>query len=347
MKKLVLFGAAALMCSCATDPNAYVIKGQNSQNTQLVLLNSKQQPIDTIVVKNGKYEYKGQIENPEQVFLMNANQTEEHFQKAFFLEAGTIRIEEKDQNSVVSGTPSNDAAAAFETHFKELNEQFAQVKNDEEAEILQENFLKYVEKTVQENRTNLFGLTLFAQIQMGTLPADLILEEIGQFSEQIQANDLAVSIKEYAQKMKATEVGQPYIDIKGNDPKQQSISLKEVVETAGNKYVLLDFWASWCNPCMNEVPHLVKTYKAFHKKGFEIYGVSLDRKAESWTKTIQEKKMNWIHISQLNGDREATEAYSVMQIPTNFLIDCQTGTIISSGLMGDALYAKIEELLGK
>ena len=96
---------------------------------------------------------------------------------------------------------------------------------------------------------------------------------------------------------------------------------------------------------MGEVPHLKKTYDAFHKKGFEIFGVSFDNGREEWLGAIEKNKMNWIHVSEVNGwENQAREDYVIQGIPSNFLIDSE-GTIIARNLRGEALYEKIAELL--
>lgn len=97
---------------------------------------------------------------------------------------------------------------------------------------------------------------------------------------------------------------------------------------------------------MGEVPYLVKDYKAYHDKGFEIYGVSFDADRDNWLAAVNNKKMNWIQVSDLNQfDNQAARDYAVQSIPSNFLIDCATGTIVASNLRGEALGEKLSELL--
>ncbi|MBR5877590.1 MAG: thioredoxin family protein, partial [Alistipes sp.] len=95
-----------------------------------------------------------------------------------------------------------------------------------------------------------------------------------------------------------------------------------------------------------EVPHLKAAYDKFHKKGFEIYGASFDRAREPWVKAIEEKKMNWIHVSAIKyWDNQGRHDYAVNSIPANFLIECATGKIIATQLRGEELEKKLEELL--
>jgi hypothetical protein len=97
---------------------------------------------------------------------------------------------------------------------------------------------------------------------------------------------------------------------------------------------------------MGEIPHLKEAYNRFHKKGFEIYGASFDRAREPWLKAVEEKEMNWIHVSALKmWDNQARHDYAVNSIPANFLIDCSTGEIIATQLRGEDVIKKLEELL--
>ena len=161
----------------------------------------------------------------------------------------------------------------------------------------------------------------------------------------MQQNQLLVDLKERAEAKMKTDIGQPYIDVVQPDADGNEVSLKSVVENPANKYVLLDFWASWCGPCMGEVPHLKKTYDEFHKKGFEIFGVTFDDNREDWLDATRYLRVNWVHVGLLNGfDNQAAKDYAVNAIPSNFLIDSE-GKIVAKNLRGEALYEKIAELL--
>ncbi len=140
------------------------------------------------------------------------------------------------------------------------------------------------------------------------------------------------------------EAGEKYKEISGlTSPDGQEITLSSVVDA--NKYTLLDFWASWCPPCMAELPYLKAAYDEYHPAGFEIYGVSYDDDGAAWRSTIANEGMNWVHVSALKGWECPTQAlYGVNSIPRNLLIDSK-GTVVAENLRGDALAAKLAELL--
>jgi peroxiredoxin len=143
-------------------------------------------------------------------------------------------------------------------------------------------------------------------------------------------------------KQEKISIGQEAPDIAYPNPEGKVEKLSDL----RGKYVLLDFWASWCAPCRGENPNLVANYKKYHDKGFEIFQVSLDQSKNSWIKAIKADQLNWHHVSDLKYWSSApAKLYGVRGIPANFLID-KDGKIIAKNLRGPALGMKLKELFG-
>tara|TARA_B100000780_G_C21112715_1_gene449820 strand:+ start:558 stop:1676 length:1119 start_codon:yes stop_codon:yes gene_type:complete len=142
--------------------------------------------------------------------------------------------------------------------------------------------------------------------------------------------------------MKLTQIGSTAPDLSFPSPEGKVISLSSLQ----GKYVLLDFWASWCKPCRMENPNVVKLYSKYNKEGFEVFSVSLDESKEKWLQAIEQDGLEWTHVSDLKGwQAEPAKIYGVSAIPQTYLLDPQ-GVIIAKNLRGPELEQKLQELFG-
>ncbi len=351
MKKLSILAAVALMlCACTSNKNKYVIEGNVAGLEGTVYLYDQDDNLlDSATVEAGVFRFKGVVAQSDLYHITDSREDAQTIDLPFFLEPGTIRIAktEEDAAPVVSGTPSNDAFAAYNEACKKLIEEYRNPETAEERRnAIEEEFDQLAEDTYEANIGNCLGAKLL-QNKSYELSGRELLDEIAKFPAELQASDLLAKLKEHAEKKIKTEEGNPYIDIAQPNAAGETVTLKSVVENPDVKYTLVDFWASWCGPCMGEVPHLKKTYEAFHDKGFEIYGISFDKNRDNWLGAIEKNGMNWVHVSEINGfDNQAAKDYAVQAIPSNFLIDAQ-GTIVAKNLRGEELYEKVAELLAE
>ena len=353
MKKLLLSVVAlGALCSCVNE-NEYTIKGQIEGLPEMVyLLTQEGVAIDSAKVVNGEFTFNGIVEQPSMNFVADFSDPQQRgsFIESIFLEPGDIVITdgEEPQQRTVKGTPANDARDIFMSAMRPLMGEYrsAETSPERRTAILSE-WEQLVDSSIEKNRNNLFGVALFADNKAGDLSLEVLQAEIAKFSPEMQQLPLIAKVREQAAIKSRTSVGKDYIDVVQHDKDGKEVSLKSVLEKEGTRYVLLDFWASWCGPCMGEVPHLKKTYDEFHKQGFEIFGVSFDKDRDEWLKAVDNKKMNWVHVSELQGFKnQAAQDYAIQGIPSNFLID-KEGKIVALHLRGEALYEKVKELLSK
>lgn len=159
-------------------------------------------------------------------------------------------------------------------------------------------------------------------------------------SEDNQASLYGKQIREIIESAKKTAVGKLAIDFKAADLNGNPVS----ISSYKGKYVLVDFWASWCGPCRGENPNLVRLYNKYHSEKFDIIGFSLDNNKDAWGKAVKNDKLSWTQLSDLKAwDSRVVQAYGIKGIPFNILLD-QQGRIMGKNLRGVALQKKVEEI---
>ena len=160
-------------------------------------------------------------------------------------------------------------------------------------------------------------------------------------SPEMKGTSYGQNVKDFISLNQEIKIGGRFVDFEQNNAVAKKIKLSDIKA----KYILLEFWGSWCGPCREENPNLVKTYTAYKGKGFEILGVAADDKKEQWLKAIKDDKLPWENVSDLKGDKnQVALIYGISAFPTNYLID-EKGIIIAKNLRGEALNKKLAELL--
>lgn len=337
MKKMLLFGVAALMfAACARKGYQVVATLDGLEEGQPVYLSVFQGKtplvIDSAKVAQGKASFSGVLELPMLAQITVGDSTARPA-KVFFLENSPIAVtgslEQLDSIQVVGSAEQ----ALFEAYQAAVDT----VKNYNDYVAVNEAFVK-------ENPASVAAAyLLFRRMAPGLDPEQMRAYAAG-FDSTIRGSVYLKLVGEMADKLELSSPGHPFLDFTLPDTTGTPIALSSVAGK-GN-YVLLDFWASWCKPCMREVPHLKEAYDAYRTKGFEIYAVSLDEEEARWTEAIASNGMSWIHVSDLRGfENGAAAVYGVRSIPSNYLIETATGRIVASDLRGAALGEELGRLL--
>lgn len=226
-------------------------------------------------------------------------------------------------------------AAATE---KKDNKRIAQIEQD--YQTAEQDVVNKVKALLPDMGTSL--VSLFA-LNFINIDSDFaIYDALAQRFEKENPNSPhAKALIGRVTRIKGVSVGAPAPEIALNDTTGTPVPLSSL----RGKYVLLDFWASWCGPCRAENPNVVRMYNKFKDKGFAIYSVSLDQAKANWTKAIRNDNLAWTHVSDLKfWQSAAAQQYGVQAIPATFLLD-KEGKIIAKNLRGEALEQKLEEIL--
>ena len=245
--------------------------------------------------------------------------------------------------------------AGYEAQLGVYDKQLADLQKQAEASPeligeLRQKALKVLEKKteaqwaiVRENKDNLIPVFFIKD-----LAYNLEYDELKEVCNPSNAyyNHAVMDLpKKLLASLEKRAPGKMYTDMTINDLDGKARKLSEWVGK-GN-YVMIDFWASWCGPCRQEMPNVVANYEKYHKKGFEIIGISFDQKADAWKNAVAQMKMGWPQLSDLGGWQSAAAGvYGVNSIPASILLD-GTGKIVAVNLRAEKLGEKLKEIYGE
>ncbi len=335
------------------------IKGGAGQPVYLQIVESKDvKPLDTIVANDkGEYAFTYSTDRPE-FYRVGVNE-----QNSFYLVLSP-------GESVVTKAEIGNMFKSFEVvegpeechRMKEMNGltgmkdsinmimQAAQMNNDkrmmESAVAAYENINIKMEREIKAfiNRKPA-GLSSMAALQNLNFDIDFAYYDkvVRALDGVANGNDIYDNMKAQIEGMRNVAIGAVAPEITLAQPNGEVLSLSDL----RGQYVLIDFWASWCGPCRRENPNVKKVYDKYHEKGFEIYGVSLDKTQQAWLNAIGQDGLEWKHVSDLKyWQSEVVAEYQITGIPLTILLD-KEGVIIGKNLRGVALEEKLAQIFGE
>ena len=389
LKTLLTLLIAIVIFNCESKPEhkGYIISGTiTGASDEMVTLstydviNRTTAVFDSTTIKDGVFKLKGFIEHPDQVILSIGKLGSTRF----FLENSKITIKGKLADSEsrfasidaeITGSSLQDTFDTYsaslegimnDSKYKELNDlskaynEAGRARDIELSKKLYAKFKDYSHLTEERSKRSLDlaldfikknGTSAVAPQVLGhnfserTFNLDEMTEILGQFSGEAKETAMYKYFVNEYESIKSTSPGGKAPDFTLKTPEGKDLALSDIKD----KYILLDFWASWCGPCRASYPHLKKVYQKYKDAGFEVLAISTDTDHDKWKEAIEEDQTKWLQVvdtfSRKNMPSDIGTLYAVPFLPTTFLLD-KDGIILAKNLHAEALDKKLEEIFG-
>ena len=361
MRRIFISLAAAMLSLAASAQVKYNINGDTRNQIEgakvyLTFLDQGSIPVDSTVVKNGKFNFKGETDMRKVAYITAAGAA-----LKVIIENGTVEASLAD--ATTGGAPLNARLAAFNARKRPCNLEMYRVMveasklnmpaDSAKMKQLEAEYNKYSTEMYTMEREFIFSNldNVLPAIELPSFWRNLSAAELDEIeakaSPELKANAEFVKVmsrRKVADKKKNEWVGKKFVDFRAQNLEGKSVSLSDFA--GKGKYVLVDFWASWCAPCRKSMPALKNVYDKYKDRGFDVVGISLDTSRDAWQKAAKDLELPWHHMSDLKGgpDSVASAIYHVNAIPYTMLLS-PDGTVMATNLSADSLDKTLAKVL--
>jgi len=364
MKKLIYsLVVLALAVSCGQDTfkvKGTIAEGETFPENTLIYLFDGQNALDSAAVVDGKFSLKAPA-CPEKMYRIVAqipDRSPRDFSWNYSLipEKGTYNVTfaAKTADCAIDGSPLNKSFAEFNDQIRAFSNEYREKASaladdaEEEAEALYNNLMEKVKgvslEAIEKNANNYIAKNALQNI-IYDLPLDELKSIVGKCGKFIGEDESISRILACKEAEIATAPGNKFVDFSGKTPEGADVKLSDYV--GKGKWVLTDFWASWCGPCMGEIPNIQKVYQDFEGDDFMVLGIAVwDGDNTASAEKMKEKDMKW-HQIFVGEDKGPSDSYGIVGIPSMILF-APDGTIHQrDNLRGESMYKSVAAVLGK